>query len=204
MILTIVGGASGVGKTSLLKQTDLKAKQINTGTLFKKRMTLDKRDDVRKGDWSIYEPEVMNDLSNFVLESFQRGEDVIIDTHFAAKIYGRNYRIGLKEKFLFDFGMFVFREIKADILIQIVLITADPYTLLERRRLDESRDRELIPSDCYNDLRSNDVYSIRYSGEIYRAFQKFGSIGRYNIEYHRIENNDFEAALANLKNILGG
>lgn len=204
MILTIVGGASGVGKTSLLKQADSKAKQINTGTLFKKHMVLNKRDDVRKGDWSAYEPGVMNDLSNFVLVSFQRGEDVIIDTHFAAKIYGKNYKIGLKEKYLFDFGMFVFSIIKIDTLIQVVLITADPHALLNRRRLDKSRDRELVPSDCYNDLRSNDVYSTRYSREISRAFQKFGSIGRDNIRYHRVENNDFKAALTNLKNILGG
>ncbi|MBU4455392.1 hypothetical protein KJ586_02695 [Patescibacteria group bacterium] len=204
MILTIVGGASGVGKTSLLKQTDSKAKQINTGTLFKKHMVLNKRDDVRKGDWSAYEPGVMNDLSNFVLISFQRGEDVIIDTHFAAKIYGKNYRIGLKEKYLFDFGMFVFNIIKTDTLIQVVLITADPHALLNRRRLDKSRDRELVLSDCYNDLRSNDVYSTRYSREISRAFQKFGSTGRDNIRYHRVENNDFKAALINLKNILGG
>lgn len=204
MILTIVGGASGVGKTSLLKQADSKAKQINTGTLFKKHMVLNKRDDVRKGDWSAYEPGVMNDLSNFVLVSFQRGEDVIIDTHFAAKIYGKNYKIGLKEKYLFDFGMFVFSIIKTDTLIQVVLITADPHALLNRRRLDKSRDRELVPSDCYNDLRSNDVYSTRYSREISRAFQKFGSIGRDNIRYHRVENNDFKAALTNLKNILGG
>lgn len=204
MILTIVGGASGVGKTSLLKQTDSKAKQINTGTLFKKHMVLNKRDDVRKGDWSAYEPGVMNDLSNFVLISFQRGEDVIIDTHFAAKIYGKNYRIGLKEKYLFDFGMFVFSIIKTDTLIQVVLITADPHALLNRRRLDKSRDRELVPSDCYNDLRSNDVYSTRYSREISRAFQKFGSTGIDNIRYHRVENNDFKAALINLKNILGG
>lgn len=130
MILTIVGGASGVGKTSLLKQADLKAKRINTGTLFKKYMALNKRDDVRKGDWSIYEPKVMDDLSNFVLEFFQRGENVIIDTHFAAKIYGRNYRIGLKEKYLFNFGMFVFRKIKTDTLIQVALITADPHAFL--------------------------------------------------------------------------
>ncbi|MBU4332249.1 AAA family ATPase [Patescibacteria group bacterium] len=204
MILTIVGGASGVGKTSLLKQTNSKAKQVNTGTLFKKHMTLEKRDDVRKNDWSVYEKDVINDLSNFVLKSFRHDENIIIDTHFAAKIYGRNYRIGLKEKLLFDFGTLVFKEIKTNILIQVALITVDPHALLARRRLDESRDRELIPLDCYNDLRSNDVYSTRYSGEISRAFQKSGHIGENIVKYYRIENNDFKATLTNLKNILGG
>ena len=67
MRLIIIGGASGVGKTSLLEQTVSKALRINTGSILKKHMSLVQRDDIRKSDWSIHEPAMTNDLSQFVV-----------------------------------------------------------------------------------------------------------------------------------------
>ena len=56
-IIHIIGGASGVGKTSLLKLfSDFR--QVNTGDLFKSSMSLLNRDEVRGGDWPEFEIEV--------------------------------------------------------------------------------------------------------------------------------------------------
>ncbi|MFH1225838.1 MAG: ATP-binding protein [bacterium] len=204
MILSIVGGAAGVGKTALLEKAAVSAERINTGTLFKRCMSLKKRDDVKKGDWSVYEADVGKELANLVLKFANQGKNVIVDTHFAAKIHDRNYRIGLKEQYLFDFGISVFKAIKENILVQIILIATSPHSLLNRRKLDKTRDRELIPSDCYNDLRSNNATSSGYMREMLRAAQKTSDVNRIDVKYYCIENNNFETSLTNLKNILGG
>jgi len=79
MNLSIIGGASGIGKTSLLKQfADIT--QINSGDLFRDAMSNINRDKIKNGDWSIFEPDVTQLLKNVIKESFQSNSDLIIYT----------------------------------------------------------------------------------------------------------------------------
>lgn len=196
----IIGGASGVGKTSLLKSyPDIK--QINTGDLFKLSMLLGSRDEIRKGDWSMFEIDVATRMINIVSECVQVNHDLIIDTHFAAKIYNKQYRIGLKEEYLYQFGESILK-LNADkkVIVNIILISVDPYLLLTRRRLDKHRNRELVPSDCYNDIRSNNVYSYRYSSAIRK---KVGADNNsHDIKHYVIKNEILELAQKQLTDII--
>lgn len=205
MKLSFIGGASGVGKTSLLKAFS-DVKQVNTGDEFKKFMTLSNRDEIRKGDWSIFEPEVTGSVINLISCAIKENKDLIIDTHFAAKIFARRYRIGLKEKYLYQIGQSIFSlDLRNVSEISIILIATDPLLLLTRRRLDKSRNRELIPSDCFNDLRSNDIYSSRYMAEIRRAaWDRFSNHPKAKIQYQIVKNDVLELAQNKLTNLLRG
>lgn len=201
--ICIIGGASGVGKTSLLKPfADIKL--VNTGDLFKLSMSLESRDEIRKGDWSVLESGVMAKMIDIVSEAILANTDLIIDTHFAAKIHNRQYRIGLREEYLYQFGKSVFKlSVDKEIMINIILISTDPYLLLSMRRLDKSRNRELVPSDCYNDLRCNDVYSYRYSSALRRAGKEIGMDKKLcNIEYYAVKNEIFKLAQKQLTDII--
>lgn len=205
MILSIIGGASGVGKTSLLRLfADIK--QVNTGDLFKRAMSLENRDEIKSGDWSILEADVTTEMINIVSDAFQAGQDLIIDTHFAAKIYNKQYRIGLEEKYLIQFGKKIFKlcsDINRRIKVDVILISTNPYLLLTRRRLDKSRNRELIPSDCYNDLRCNDVYSYRYLSALRRTRKILEANDRMlEMKHHIIQNEVFELSQKQLIEII--
>lgn len=205
MILSIIGGASGVGKTSLLRLF-ANIKQVNTGDLFKQAMSLESRDEIRSGDWSILEKDVTASMINIVSSALQAGQDLIIDTHFAAKIYNKQYRIGLEEKYLIQFGEKIFKlcsDIDVRIKIGVILISTNPYLLLARRRLDKSRNRELVPSDCYNDLRCNDVYSYRYLSALRRAHKNLGNSDQAcKMKYHVIQNEKFDLSQKQLIEII--
>jgi len=202
MFLLIIGGASGVGKTSLLKLF-ANIKQINTGDLFKRAMTLRNRDEIKKGDWSIFENDVALDMAAIASESILLDRNLIIDTHFAAKIFGTSYRIGLREEYLRQVGQAIFKSDAISTLsINVILISANPYLLLTRRRLDKSRNRELVPSDCYNDLRSNDIYSHRYLSALKMAAKI--SSKTCKIEYNIINNEMFDSAQKQLTEIMRG
>lgn len=207
MILSIIGGASGVGKTSLLKLF-FDVKQVNTGDLFKQAMLLENRDEIRNEDWSVLEPDVTSNMTNVVMDAFQMKQDLIIDTHFAAKIYGKEYRIGLEERYVTQFGEAILKlglGINGITKINVILVSANPVLLLSRRRLDKSRNRELVPSDCYNDLRCNDVYSHRYSSALRRAYKNLGIEGKMDeIGYHLIQNEKFELSQKQLIKIIRG
>ncbi|MDP2632130.1 MAG: hypothetical protein Q8P25_00200 [Candidatus Curtissbacteria bacterium] len=195
MKLVFIGGASGVGKTSLLKAF-LDIKQINTGDEFKRFMMLPGRDEIRNGDWSVFESEVTESLIDLISCAVKKGEDLIIDTHFAAKIFAKRYRIGLKEKYLYQIGQSIFSlDLENVSEILTILVATDPLLLLARRRLDRSRNRELIPSDCFNDLRNNDIYSSRYMASIRRAaWDRFNNQPKVKIQYEIVKNNVFEQA----------
>lgn len=207
MILSIIGGAAGVGKTSLLRQFD-NIKQINTGDLFKEAMLLENRDEIRNGDWSILEKDVMVSMINVVSDALRSGQDLIIDTHFAAKICNKRYRIGLEEKYLIRFGEMILKsssDINRRIKISIILISTNPYLLLTRRRLDKSRNRELIPSDCYKDLRCNDIYSHRYLSSLRRSHKNLRINDKmYEIKHHVIQNEVFDLSQKQLIEIIKG
>ena len=103
LTLAIVGGASGVGKSTLLGALD-STQQSSTGTLFKNRMTLATLDEVRSSHWPDYEEAVTEDLRSEVIETLARAESAVIDTHFAAKTPGGEYRIGLRADLLVQLG----------------------------------------------------------------------------------------------------
>lgn len=201
----IIGGASGVGKTSLLKLFT-SIKQINTGDLFKLSLSLENRDEIKRGDWSVLEGSVTAKIISIASDAIQNNQDLIIDTHFAAKIYNKQYRIGLKEEYLHQFGKSIIKlsmDANQRILFKIILITTNPYLLLMRRRLDDSRTRELIPSDCYNDLRCNDVYIYRYISALRRAEKVLGvNKNQCCIECHIVKNEEFALAKTQLTSII--
>lgn len=202
LTLAIVGGAAGVGKSTLLDEL-ANVSRFSTGTLFKKHMTLASRDDVRISDWSLYEDAVAQDLTDLVVSSLSNGEIAIIDTHFAAKLRGKLYRIGLKQQLLFNLGRaaFEYADSKGQSLsAKIVLINCGPHELLNRRRLDKSRNRELIPSDCYNGLRENKTLANQYLFELLRARGDSGN--QHEVKHYVVENNDLQVAADELKKIL--
>ncbi|GEM_PF-2137305 len=204
MILAIVGGASGVGKTTLLGA--IPGLQIfNTGTFFTERIKLASRDDVRKSDWSIFEEEVLSDLSRSVLTSLDADKTIVIDTHFAAKIHGRQYRIGLKRNLIFLLGKDIFlcsEKNEKMMIVRVVLINTDPHSLLLRRRMDNTRDREIVPSDCLNDLLENRKCAGQYLSELIRAQRQICGSSASRVKYDVVENNDFYTAKNNLLSIL--
>ena len=87
------------------------------------------------------------------------------------------------------------QKLNNKIIVLVILITTNPYLLLARRRLDLSRKRELIPSDCYNDLRCNDVYSHRYLSTLRRAGKNNEKYEKFvKTEYQIINNDKFNLA----------
>lgn len=202
-IFSIVGGASGVGKSTLLEPLE-NVNRFNTGTLFSSHMSLADRDSVRSGDWSVFEEAVTNDLISLSLKSLSKNTTTILDTHFAAKLRGRNYRIGLEKKHLFRLGKEVlnyFSESNKPLLIYVLLINCNPHDLLERRRLDTKRNRELVPSDCYNGLRENKFLAKDYLTEMLRAKNQFSDLD-CDVQYKVIDNDDLKTAKNDIKTIL--
>lgn len=199
--IAVIGGAAGVGKTSLLACLDSWV-QVSTGTLFKKHMSLASRDEIRNGDWSLVEGEVAADLRDEVLRGLvQDGQNVAIDTHFAAKILGRSYRIGLREVHLRELGKTVFQwvaEHGSPFRADVILVTTDPAALLQRRRLDRSRSRELLPSDCVTGLRRNDQYAFKYYQEVARSVPDGAPI---QVKYQVVRNDAFGDAVGQFQTL---
>lgn len=200
--IAVIGGAAGVGKTCLLAGLGSWV-QLSTGTLFKKHMSLSNRDEIRNGDWSLVESDVASDLRNGVLQALtQDGQNVAIDTHFAAKIHGRSYRIGLRELHLRDLGRAVFEwavERGRPFRLDVVLVTTDPVALLQRRRLDRSRLRELLPSDCVTGLRRNEQYAFKYYQELARSVPAGAPI---QVKYKVLRNDTFGDAVRQFQALL--
>lgn len=200
----IVGGASGVGKTTLLERNAVQ--RFNTGDLFKKHMALSDRDGVRSGDWSLVEDTVATDLKELILQSLCARGEAIVDTHFAAKILGRTYRIGMREDLLFDIGTGALQLAEANgvtLSLKVALVTCDPYELMKRRRLDKGRNREVVPADCFNALRQNLNQSTHYLSEIRRAGLRNAVNSAHTFKRVIIENADIQAAAEQIKAILG-
>jgi adenylate kinase len=200
--LAIVGGASGVGKTTLLRgSTSLPI--INTGTLFKNAMDIANRDEIRSTDWSCFEEAVSDSLAEWILNALsESSEGLIVDTHFAAKLRGSKYRIGLRSGLLSRIASEVVRfanDKNLHLSFRIILIRCDPHSLLGRRRLDVTRQRELIPSDCYNDLRSNWSKSFDYNSAISRALRQIKGSDVHEVKYSLIDNISKEVGIDTLK-----
>lgn len=201
--LLIVGGASGVGKTSVLQRL-LGVQQISTGTLFKGYMALQSRDAVRTVNWAMCEDAVAKDLVASVVGLLPDHPGAIIDTHFAAKIHDRSYRIGLSKPLIFRLGRELFRAADAcgrRAWISVALVAVDSRSLLNRRRGDTTRDREFSPSDCVLSLRANSGCAAEYASEFWRAeLAAYDEIGQ-RVTSAVIENCNLDSAQDALEQI---
>lgn len=190
--LGVVGGASGVGKTTLLEEVSWLSR-INTGDLFKKCMSIGSRDDIRASDWSRHEGQVADDISTFVRSHIGLSSGVVIDTHFAAKLNGGKYRIGLDRKLIFEIALAALSAAASKNIIlklKLVHIDSNPHDLLKRRRVDNSRRRELVPSDCVRALTRNRECAGQYLFEFARARNSGAQPSGSVLDSVRIRNDD--------------
>jgi adenylate kinase len=206
--LTFLGGASGVGKTYLLERAG-DIIHVSTGTLFKELMVLASRDDVRKTDWSHYEEQVQAELLFQILGLVSLGTErpIVIDTHFGAKISGRGYRIGMRSDLITSLATEIFETacgLATECRLSVVLVTTDAHSLLKRRRLDRSRSRELVASDCVKGLKANEGYSHDYFQSVLRAENMVYGNVRPRSSYYVCVNHDADAAAADLQKQLKG
>jgi len=174
IVLAAIGGASGVGKTSVLNAAlptlEAKALVMNTGTYFKNALQIESRDDVRVSDWPDVEARVARAIADDI-----RGSDsslLIVDTHFAAKTRFGTYRVGLDETLITAVAQAAAdtAEIRGvALLLRVALIYSEVAQLLDRRRHDTTRARELDAYDCYNALRHNRRCGPHYSSAFRRV-----------------------------------
>jgi adenylate kinase len=166
-------------------------------------MAVPDRDSIRSGDWSKFENDVAGDLVHKAVESLSAAEDLVIDTHFAAKVNGSHYRIGLRHDLIFQIVQRAceFAANRITLRVLVVHIHSDPFALLARRRLDKERKRELVPSDCVTALSRNSVCAGQYHHEALRAVRAAKLDPRSVCAFHRVDNDDLLTALARMKEI---
>jgi len=117
---------------------------------------------------------VARELEKDIAATFAAGEHAIIDTHFAAKLHGTHYRIGLSRELIFKLARGLFASVAErgqSLHAAVVLIDANPHCLLTRRREDTSRNREIDPADCVRALQRNRMCVGQYASEFARAKQ---------------------------------
>lgn len=202
----IVGGASGAGKTTLINSLP-PHRRFNTGDYFKSAMSLEDRDQVRSLRWTDFEQVVADKLANDMTLDLEIGQITILDTHFAAKVGGTQYRIGLSRALIFK----IFRIIMAahrsaavgPLQWRVILVDISPELLLARRRSDHSRRRELDAADCVRALERNRVCSTQYLYECARAAKAEGA-NAYLPAYGLVENSDLGIARSSFTNFILG
>lgn len=203
--LLLVGGASGVGKTTVLD--GLKGYPIlNTGDLFKESMKVRDRDGIKNSDWTKVEDVVAEKIAVRATDLLLEKRAIIIDTHFAAKVHGKRYRIGLRRDLIYTIVGSVMADCDRKAIrlqTKVVLIFCDPYALLRRRRLDTSRKRELVPAECVIALRENNRCSLFYLHESSRARADLTGSALHEVSYLRLENDDLKKAVNQLKSVTG-
>jgi adenylate kinase len=204
--VVIVGGASGVGKSSLLSCVS-HIKQLSTGTYFKAEMSAASRDDIRKSDWTQFEKAVSAKLTEDVVDTLSSSVAVVVDTHFAAKVNNKTYRVGLHRQLVFEFASKILSDSRLDssvIVFLLVHVQCEPQSLLKRRRLDISRNREVVPSDCIMALSRNRDSLFKYHSEILRATLAAG-VSNSQVRMVQIENSDLTQAQSQfLEAFMGG
>jgi adenylate kinase len=141
MNMIIVMGLPGAGKSTVLKGVGGEVKQVNYGTLMfeiaKEKFGVGERDGMRKlpvGQQKEVQAEVAERLSK------EEGK-LILDTHCSIKTK-KGYLPGLPFELL--------SQLKVE---GVVLITAKPEELLERRNKDASRARD---AETLEDVREHD------------------------------------------------
>jgi adenylate kinase len=97
----------------------------------------------------------------------------------------------------------VFSDIATPSCFKVIHIKANPAELLERRRCDTSRTREVIPSDCVIALRENEHNFLQYQEEILRATIN-ASNAHIVASHHVIHNSNCDDAKKQLTEIFKG
>lgn len=140
--LLIVVGIPGVGKTTVIMKTEeimLKSRSRTSVVVFgtvmlneAKKIGIDKRDEIRKLSIS-QQQELQNKASEYIRS--MRDEFIIVDTHLFVRT---------PSGFLPGIPQNVVENLRPT---NLVLITANPEEILERRAGDQSRDRDVLSLD---------------------------------------------------------
>jgi adenylate kinase len=180
--------------------------QLNTGDFFKAEMKISDRDEIKSTNWLDYQDAVANSLLQSVACAVGKTNLVIVDTHFSAKAFNKSYRIGLRRDLIYKIGTHAFdraETLEHTLNVVVALIFCDPYALLDRRRLDSGRKRELFPADCVSALRENNRCSVFYLHEMARARSDVSTSRLHSVQFLRIENMDLRKARRDLLSIAG-
>ena len=143
--ILIVVGVPGVGKTTVIKKVEAllnksgdKNSVVVFGTIMlseAKKMGISDRDDIRKLNVN-EQKELQNKASDYIRTI--KDELIIVDTHLFIRTPS-GFLPGIPEN--------VIKKLKPT---NLVLITASPEEILERRATDNSRDRDMISIEDIN------------------------------------------------------
>ena len=143
--ILIVVGVPGVGKTTVIKKVETllnksgdKNSVVVFGTIMlseAKKMGISDRDDIRKLNVN-EQKELQNKASDYIRTI--KDELIIVDTHLFIRTPS-GFLPGIPEN--------VIKKLKPT---NLVLITASPEEVLERRATDNSRDRDMISIEDIN------------------------------------------------------
>lgn len=193
----VIGGASGVGKTSVINfliekcagKSNINVSQFNTGSYFQKLLSRGagkaiERDDIRNVNWRTLEFEVANHI---VSDFFQIPplSCYLLDTHYAANSpYGYMMGLGLKCLEQIVRSIYPDNPSEEDYYAAIILIEADIAEVMERRKADIKRYREMSIIDIVRNLELSRVYSLEY----YHIFADY--LGSERVQYLQVLNED--------------
>lgn len=143
--ILIVVGVPGVGKTTVIKKVEAllnksgdKNSVVVFGTIMlseAKKMGISDRDDIRKLNVN-EQKELQNKASDYIRTI--KDEIIIVDTHLFIRTPS-GFLPGIPEN--------VIKKLKPT---NLVLITASPEEIMERRATDNSRERDLISIEDIN------------------------------------------------------
>jgi len=144
-IAFFVGGAKGVGKSTLLKKISLENRLclINTGDFFNDKQSKESS-----------KLSIINFLTNIQ-------SPVIVDTHYAGcvdNIFSGKFERGLYKPEL--------EKLSQKIDIQLFLIEVDQITLYNRRINDPKNSRDIILENIRLDIVSNRKYFQEYCSQL--------------------------------------
>ena len=169
-----IGGAKGVGKSSLLNSESIVSKGleiVNTGDFFNKAN-------------KIYASNVKENAKKDMISYLIKKAPLIADTHYAGflnGIYDGKFERGLYVEEL-DF-------LDSNCDLELILITLNPEIILERRKNDSKNQRDLNYSNLKREIEANYLYFNQYCTQL----QKKGII---------IENVDYNVSVKNLNEII--
>ncbi|MFW5846839.1 MAG: hypothetical protein ACOCUU_01645 [Nanoarchaeota archaeon] len=162
--IILIGGAKGVGKSTLLNGTD----NTNDFTI------------VNTGDLKLYS-DSKNLIFSDVLESFVYGHNnLVLDTHYAV-YQGRDFRRNRLYEYL--------PPLIQGSDISLALIDLDLKILLERRRKDLEKSRNIDLDHMNKELEYNRKY-----------FKHFCHL--FDVKGHVFTNDDLETCSKNLRRLL--
>jgi|TARA_Y100000310_G_C20487926_1_gene717739 adenylate kinase len=169
-----IGGAKGVGKSSLLNSKHIMNKGleiVNTGDFFNRAN-------------KIYNNNVKENAKEDMLDYLINNSPLIADTHYAGflnGIYSGKFERGLYEEEL------NFLDHNSE--LELILITLDPQIALERRKQDIRNQRDLNYDNLKKEIEANQLYFAEYCSQL----QKKRTV---------IENIDYDISVKNLNKII--